>query len=146
MPSIDESLVVLMLLWTIYRRLRPKPRQCWVRPRNACRKKQGAYHCLVKELRICDRQGFFAYLRMSSTTFEKLLQIVGPRLVHARAHRSATYERPEISPQERLALTIRYLATGNSQSSMSCEFHMGKSTVSCIVKETNRKLATTTVF
>ena len=68
---------------------------------------------------VCDRQGFFAYLRMSPTTFEILLQIVGPRLVHARAHLSATYERPEISPQERLALTIRCLATGNSQSVLS---------------------------
>ena len=44
--------------------------------------------------------------------------------------------RAEISVAERLALTIRYLATGNSQVSLSFSFRVGKSTVSGILKET----------
>lgn len=44
--------------------------------------------------------------------------------------------RARITPAERLALTIRYLATGNSQVYLSFSFRIGKSTVCGIVKET----------
>ena len=44
--------------------------------------------------------------------------------------------RAEISVEERLALTIRYMATGNSQISLSFSFRVGKSTMSGILKET----------
>ena len=44
--------------------------------------------------------------------------------------------RPEITPAERLALTLRYLATGNSQVSLSFNFRIGRSTVCNIPHET----------
>ena len=73
---------------------------------------------------------------MSPVTFEKLFRLVAPHIAHPRAWRSATPRRPEISPQERLIVTIRYLATGNSLASMAFEFRMGHSTVCGIIKET----------
>ncbi|KAJ8915345.1 hypothetical protein NQ315_008232 [Exocentrus adspersus] len=44
--------------------------------------------------------------------------------------------RESISPGERLALTLRYLASGDSMMSMSYSYRVGKSTVSNLVKET----------
>ena len=74
---------------------------------------------------------------MSPTTFENLYRLVAPRICHPRADRSASVDRrPEISAQERIVVTIRYLATGNSQTSMAFEFHMGNSIVCAIIRET----------
>ena len=47
-----------------------------------------------------------------------------------------TNYRKSISPAEHLALTIRFLATGESQISLSFSFQIGKSTVSKIIAET----------
>lgn len=44
--------------------------------------------------------------------------------------------RKAITPEERLALTLRFLATGNSQQSLSFSFRIGKATVSRIMAET----------
>ena len=78
-----------------------------VSPRNAVRSVHGTYHSLVRRLRLSDLKGFHGYLRISPTTFETLLGKVGNRLVRVS-------RRPTISPYERLALTLRYLATGTS--------------------------------
>ena len=44
--------------------------------------------------------------------------------------RQATKNRAPISVGEKLALTIRYLATGESYTSLSCQFRVGRSTIS----------------
>ncbi|CAB4042367.1 Hypothetical predicted protein, partial [Paramuricea clavata] len=41
-----------------------------------------------------------------------------------------------ISPAERLPLTIRFLASGSSQTSMSFTYRVGRTTVSNIIRET----------
>ena len=68
-------------------------------------------------------QAHFSYLRMSRERFEHLA-IVGPLLVRKENYWSAIR-----ATAERLALTIRYLATGKSQISLSFNFCLGKSTV-----------------
>ncbi|XP_056407809.1 uncharacterized protein LOC130303623 isoform X2 [Hyla sarda] len=68
---------------------------------------------------------------MSMEAFDNLLSIVGPHL-----QRSHTHLRKAISPMERLLITLRYLATGESYASLHLQFRVGKSTLSGIVKET----------
>ena len=72
----------------------------------------------------------FNYLRMSKEHFEDLFTIVG--------HRENYWSpiRAKITPAKRLALTIRYLVTGNSQISLYFIFHLGKSTTCLILRET----------
>ena len=74
---------------------------------------------------------YFRFTRMSSERFEHLLTLVGP-LIAKRPCRS----RSVISEAERLMVTLRYLATGDSQQSHSFSFRMGRSTVSKIIRET----------
>ena len=82
-------------------------------------------------------QAHFGYLRMSRERFEHLA-IVGPLLVRRENYWSAI--RANTTPAEKLALNIRYLATGNSQISLSFNFRLGKSTVCHILKEKRVRL------
>ena len=117
MLTSEETLVVLFLLWQIYKRKSPgAQRRKWlVRLQNAVRSAHGAYYSSVRQLRLSDAQGFHGHLRMSPTTFETLLGKVANRLVRVS-------RRPTFSPHERLALSLRYHATGTSQASMDFEF------------------------
>ena len=69
---------------------------------------------------------------MTPNRFEHLLTLVAPRI-----GKRTTQLREPISAAQRLALTLRYLATGKSQQSLSFSFRIGKSTVSKIVSETS---------
>lgn len=70
------------------------------------------------------------YLRMSPERLEHLLSLVGPLI-----KKQDTQMRKSISAQDRLVLTLRFLASGESQQSLSFSF-MGKCTVSNIISET----------
>ena len=54
--------------------------------------------------------------------------------------RQATNYRAPISVGEKLALTIRYLATGESYTSLSCQFRVGRSTISKFLPEVCRAI------
>lgn len=49
------------------------------------------------------------YLRMSPEVFDRLLKLVGPHI-----QKQNTLMRDCIGPEERLVVTLRYLATGRS--------------------------------
>ena len=68
---------------------------------------------------------------MSPERFEDLLTLVGP-LIAKKPCRS----RSSISEAERLMVTLRYLATGDSQQSQSFSFRIGRSTISNVLRET----------
>ena len=97
------------------------------------RQRRGEFRTLLQEMRLTDSQSHFRYLRMSKQRFENLLAEVGPLLSHRKYDSEV---RASITPAERLALTIRYLATGNSQVSLCFSFRIGRSTVCGIVRET----------
>ena len=67
---------------------------------------------------------------MTPERFEHLLSVVGPYITH-----HCKSSRP-ISASERLCLCLRYLATGEIQSSSSFPFRIGRSTISGIISET----------
>ena len=75
----------------------------WLKNRNA----QGAYHQLIKELSTIDVSGYRNFVRMDSSTFELLHNMVAPII-----QRQNTVMRESISPGERIAITLRFLATG----------------------------------
>ncbi|XP_025158823.1 protein ANTAGONIST OF LIKE HETEROCHROMATIN PROTEIN 1-like isoform X2 [Harpegnathos saltator] len=72
---------------------------------------------------------------MSSDLFEDLVKKLEPLI-----KRQDTHLRQSISPAERLAVTLRHLATGESQESLSYTFRLGQSTISGIIKDTCRAL------
>ncbi|XP_046679369.1 galactosylgalactosylxylosylprotein 3-beta-glucuronosyltransferase P-like [Homalodisca vitripennis] len=67
---------------------------------------------------------------MTSNDFENLLTAIGPKIA-----RQDTNYRLAIPARERLAVTLRYLASGDSYSSLSYLFKVSKSTISGIIPE-----------
>ncbi len=68
---------------------------------------------------------------MSPERCDDIIQRVAP-LLKARQCRT----RESISPAERITLTLRYLASGDSQQSMAFNFRLGRTTVCNIIQET----------
>ncbi|KAI8423975.1 hypothetical protein MSG28_002640 [Choristoneura fumiferana] len=67
---------------------------------------------------------------MDSTTFEYLLEKVAPII-----KKNDTHFRPAISPAEKLMVTLRFLATGDSYQSLMYLFRISASTISLFVPE-----------
>ena len=72
---------------------------------------------------------------MSPERFEHLLQLVGPKIA-----KQGTKFRSLIKPEERLVITLRFLACGQDQQSLSFSFRTGKSNVSMIIAETTEAI------
>ena len=97
---------------------RPRRRHnMWVRPWLLQREDRGAYHNIMAELYATDIPGFTNFMRMTPVFFEMIKNRHEPRL----ARQATNYGAP-INVGEKLALTIRYLATGESYTSLSCQF------------------------
>ena len=106
-------------------------RRVWTREWIKRREELGTYHTLFRELAAENILGFGEYMRMPHAKFLTLVEAVGPLLT-----KQETHMRTSIAPNERLALAIRYLATGETFQSLSFQFRIGKpSTVSQIVME-----------
>ncbi|KAJ8349774.1 hypothetical protein SKAU_G00249040 [Synaphobranchus kaupii] len=71
---------------------------------------------------------------MSARTFDDLLRRVAPLIKH-----EATHSEP-VGEAERLAVTIRCLASGISQQALAASFKLGSATVGCIVGEVCRAI------
>lgn len=87
-----------------------------------------------------DREYLYRYLRMSPDRFQHLLSLVEGRI--AKEH---TDFRKSIPAEERLVLTLRFLATGETQQSLTLSFRMGRTSVSRIVSETCETFRTTSL-
>ncbi|XP_040360159.1 uncharacterized protein LOC121048190 [Ixodes scapularis] len=90
----------------------------------------GEYHRLVQELRESDPEYYFKYFRMTKASFDRLFSLVYHRILHAPTHRMP------ISPGERLAVTLRFLAAGGSMQDLAMSYRMHALTVSGILRET----------
>ena len=86
---------------------RGQKRKIWERDWIAKRREYGAYHGLLREMRESDPAAYRNFLRMDDESFRTLLQSVA-----ASIQRQDTTLRKAIPPEERLSLTLRYLATG----------------------------------
>lgn len=64
---------------------------------------------LLAELRVGDHNDYRRYLRIDSATFDYLLDCIRPKI-----ERKDTNWRCSVSAEDRLAVTLRYLATGKT--------------------------------
>nr|XP_039249583.1 protein ANTAGONIST OF LIKE HETEROCHROMATIN PROTEIN 1-like isoform X3 [Styela clava]XP_039249584.1 protein ANTAGONIST OF LIKE HETEROCHROMATIN PROTEIN 1-like isoform X3 [Styela clava] len=141
--SLSNQQKLGIMLWAKRRRERENntctgtrnSRRWWVHPILRKREEAGEFHALVQELRLQRPAYFKEYFRMSTKEFDKLLGIVGPKIEKL----TTTYRRP-ISAAERLAVTLRFLATGDSYRTIANSYRLGISTVSLIVPDTCRAI------
>ena len=122
----DEAALAVLLAYR--RRRRRQRRRFWVRPWIARRPQFGQYHQLMGELEREAQGDFTNFLRMEPAMFYELLQRVSPRLTKAVTN----FRRP-LEPGLKLAITLRFLATGNSYRSLAYSFRVPHNTISTFV-------------
>lgn len=103
--AICSSIIITTIVKRRARRRRN--RKIWTRKWILNRPKQGAYLNLIAELRLGDTASYANFLRMDPGSFYELLNLVGASIT-----KKDTRMRAAIPPGERLALTLRFLATG----------------------------------
>ena len=132
--NIRHKLATVLVILRRRRRKRQKAEaktklKFWISPLNVERFLLGAYNSKFLLARENDNFTFFKYTRMSPERFDHLLSLIQPKI-------EKEYKvRPPISVEERLAATLRYLASGDSKQSVSYQYKMGKSTIKGIIDE-----------
>ena len=84
-------------------------RRFWVRPWLLRRPVLGQYERLMAELRYEDVPAYKNFVRVDPEMFQELLARLGPRIA-----KKDTWFRKALDPGLKLAITLRYLATGDS--------------------------------
>jgi len=87
-----------------------------VRPINVARPIYGDFEHLFQELKSNDADIFFRYVRMTKETFNLLLQMTKPFLTKM--------SKRAFSPEQRLAITLRYLLLLFCIIKLKSEMHM----------------------
>uniref|UniRef100_A0A6P7F4I4 Uncharacterized protein LOC114324975 n=1 Tax=Diabrotica virgifera virgifera TaxID=50390 RepID=A0A6P7F4I4_DIAVI len=85
---------------------------------------------LLNDLSLEVSGKFENFCRMAPADFESLLQLIGPYIT-----KQTTQMRRTISAKERFALTLRFLASGDSYQSLSYLFKISPQLISSIVTE-----------
>ena len=108
-----------------------RKRSVWVKPWLSRRPLYGQYAKLLAELRDEDERMFRNFTRVPAELFQELETRVGPLL-----QKQKTFYRQPLEPGLRLALTLRYLASGDSYQSLSFNFRVAANTICIVVRET----------
>lgn len=136
--TITNKKRVLLKLYLLYRYILSKKKRIIVRSEWVSllyteqeRIGQGAGDNLIKTLRLLpNAKQFINFMRMTPESFDKLYNLLGPHLTKQFCVRSP------ISALIRLQLTLRYLASGDSQISIAYKFRVSPSSVCNIIAET----------
>lgn len=107
-----------------------KRRQFWVREWIEKRSELGFVSTLYNELKEQNQEMYKNFIRMSVEDFDYLLELVTPLI-----QKKDTVMRKALTPLERLCVTLRYLATGDSYKSLMYLFRIPANTISLIIPE-----------
>ncbi|XP_055910884.1 uncharacterized protein LOC129945249 [Eupeodes corollae] len=103
-------------------------RRVWTKDWVARREQEGFYAKLMVELRTEEPELYRNFLRMDCKQFDHLLSLVAPHI-----QKQDTNMRRSISAGEGLALTLRYLATGENFRSLQYLFRIPATTISTTI-------------
>ena len=124
----------LLFLRAIKRLWSRRKRRFWVKHWIA-KRSLGHYQGLMTDLVITDAFCYRNFIRMSSTQLETLLRLVGPSL-----KKQDTTFRRSIEPEQKLVITLRFLATGASYQDLHYNFRIVRSTLSDLLPETCKNI------
>ena len=96
----------------------------------ARREERGVFHQLARDLAVEDAGGYRDFFTVNSQQFEILFNAVSHRI-----SKQDTKLRSSIKHAERLAVTLRYLAIGETFKSLEYSFRISRTMISSIVIE-----------
>ena len=117
--------------YTRFLKRQVKKRRFWVREVVQERDGKGEFSLLVNQIEQRDHEYFRKCFKMSPQKFTELYNLVAPDIV-----KKSTNMREAISAKQRLAVTLRYLTTGNAHSTIAASYRMSPTTVGRIIFET----------
>ena len=100
------------------------------------RKEKGFYTNIIHELRIEDTEAYKEMMRMTHEGFLEILRYIEP-YISPQSVRGTKI----ITASRRLALTIRFLATGESFSPLTYQFRISERAISYIVQQVAGEIA-----
>ena len=95
------------------------------------REEEGMFSNLVQELLVEDTKTYREMMRMNYESFKQILGFIEPYITP----KQSTIGTKIVSPVERLVLTIRFLATGETFRSLHFQFRRGERAISYIIEE-----------
>ena len=108
-----------------------RQRRIWVAKWLQERLQQGAWDTLIPTLAPTHHEQYKTMLRMDEEMFDEILERLRPHIT-----KQTTNFREPIEPGLRLAITLRFLATGDSFVSLSLLFRVHCSTIGKIIDDT----------
>lgn len=106
-------------------------KKLWIKKWRRERFLRGSFSFLMMELQSNDIESFKNYLRMNEDFFNEILQHIETDL-----KKCDTMLRAAISPKEKLAVTLRFLATGESFQSLEYQTRLSRRIISEAVNDT----------
>lgn len=137
MAKMDQFFLLCGAHVIFSRKTRRTPRRFW---ENTLAKRRKLYGLagLMKDVKVNDiglsgemRSMFYTFCRMTASDFELLINLVAPAIT-----RKVTYCRTPLSVEERLSVTLRFLATGDSYKSLFFVSGISPSSLSGLIPET----------
>lgn len=122
---------ILMAILNKRRRNKKLQKRVWCRQWIQRRNIENTAENLLHDLKNEPTDEFRRYFRMSSEQFDILHEKVRPAI-----QKNNTHMRKAISTELRLAITLRYLSTGDSYRSLMLLFKVAHNTISGIVAST----------
>ncbi|KAM7283468.1 hypothetical protein ISCGN_000576 [Ixodes scapularis] len=127
---LKKKLIVLQLM----RKPQKMKRRWWVRPLWQKRQQESEFFTAMKLMRAGDLDYFKKFYRMTPQEYDYVLKLVEDDL-----RRSYVCREP-ISASERLAMTLRYLSSGDPVKDVALAFRVGISTARAAIIDTCKSL------
>ena len=132
----ETASVVGMLALNLAMKHRQRPRRrIWCHSWLLNRPVSGFFHTTLSELQQADSTRYANFLRMDADSFNELLTLVQPDI-----SKQDTAMRVSISAAQRLVITLRFLATGETFKSLQYLFRVSDAAIGQIVPETCRAI------
>ena len=112
------------------------PKRKWIQRRE----EEGLYANVVQELMVEDNTIYREMTRMDYDRFKHILQLIEPYIT---PENSGVSGQRVVTAAERLVLTIRFLATGETFSSLNLQFRISETAISYIVDSVSKAIVTT---
>lgn len=100
---------------------------------------EGAYNILVRKYLLTEEDKFVKYLRITPHLFGRILENIGELISTMPTNKVVK----PISPQQKLCVALRYLATGESLTSLAFTFRISQPCLTQIMKEVFKSIKDT---
>lgn len=132
----EKACLAIVLAFAVSNKRAAKKKKRWVNEWIA-KRRQYTHLNLLNVVRVSDPKDFHNYFRMDMETYNQLLSMVAPLISKIN-----TNTRESIPATERLAVTLRYLATGRTFEDLKFSSIISPTTISIIVIETCQAIIT----